>query len=109
MPNPEHDVAARSFDALITLALNSMGVRGEVDPGRPPPSPPPPQALFYDIVDKISEIREYSELVYEHINADDGTQLCKSLAVEKRVERKSTRYDHWSQGDGEDHCFPSCQ
>ncbi|KAF7131123.1 hypothetical protein CNMCM5793_004110 [Aspergillus hiratsukae] len=26
MPNPEHDVAARSFDPLITTALNSMGV-----------------------------------------------------------------------------------
>ncbi|EAL94067.1 hypothetical protein AFUB_033390 [Aspergillus fumigatus A1163] len=54
-------------------------------------SPRSPQQIFNEIVDQIPQIKEFTELIYEDIDPDDGSLLCLSLVEDKRIERRCVR------------------
>lgn len=56
-------------------------------------SPRSPRQIFNEIVDQIPQIKEFTELIYEDIDPDDGSLLCLSLVEDKRIERRCVRYD----------------
>ncbi|KAH1982377.1 hypothetical protein KXW88_004672 [Aspergillus fumigatus] len=54
-------------------------------------SPRSPQQIFNEIVYQVPKIKEFTELVYEDIDPDDGSLLCLSLVEDKRIERRCVR------------------
>jgi hypothetical protein len=72
-PNPPHPRSLRSASVVA--------------------SRPSAQQISEEIVYRIPEIRECTEIIYRDINSDDGSLICRSLVNDERVERRATRYD----------------
>jgi hypothetical protein len=56
-------------------------------------SRPSAQKIFEEIVHRIPTIREFTEIVYEDVDPDDGVIICQSLVEDERIERRAARYD----------------
>ncbi|OJJ46530.1 hypothetical protein ASPZODRAFT_132600 [Penicilliopsis zonata CBS 506.65] len=56
-----------------------------------PAEKPSPQAMFMEIVQKISTATQPTELLYDKIEREEGELLYQSLATQKDVEQRSAR------------------
>lgn len=52
---------------------------------------PSAQRLFNEILKRISNVTEFTEIVFEEVSPEDGELICRSLACTPEVERKSAR------------------
>jgi hypothetical protein len=51
------------------------------------------QKIFNCIIRDIPTIKEFTEIIYEHVSPDDGNLICQSLTATEEVERRAVRFD----------------